>query len=272
MGINQLYQVHLGDCIPHMIDAMQPASIDFAVYSPPFPSVFSYGDSEQDIGNSEDLRGEAKLHFAYFFRALRRVMKPGRAMVCHCTQIHRSKRNNEHGVIDFRGMLIRLAERAGFVFEYDWLIRRDPQAQAIRTKKWEIKFQGLETDRVQSRGAMGDYLLKFLTPGVNSVPIDSHSQVSRNDWIAWAEPCWDDISATDTLNFQEARSEEDTKHICPLQLEVIRRLILLYTNPGELVFSPFAGIASEGYVALGGESPKTKKSIFDQRADFTAAN
>lgn len=260
----EMYTVHHGDAIMHMAD-MPAASVDFMATSPPFPQVFAYGDSEADIGNSEDLHGEAPLHFGFFFRAARRVMKPGRVMVIHCTQIHRSKRDGERGVFDFRGMLIRLAQRAGFVFEYDWLIRQDPQAQAIRGKKWELKFQGLETDRAQSRGAMGDYLLKFLTPGVNAVPINSREQVSRNDWISWAECEWGDIHHTDTLNIHEARSEEDTRHICPFALEICRRLILLYTNPGEIVFDPFAGIASMGYTALGGAAPKSKKRIFDQR-------
>lgn len=259
-----MFTIHHGDCISHMHE-MPKASVDLCVYSPPFPSVFAYGDSENDIGNSENVAGEAKLHLSFFFKALRRVMKPGRVMVCHCTQIHKSKRDGERGVFDFRGMLIRLAQRAGFIYEYDWLIRMDPQAQAIRTKKWEIKFQGLETDRAQSRGAMGDYLLKFLTPGTNSVPVDSESQVSRNDWIKWAECCWDDIIQTDTLNVREGRAEDDTRHICPFALEVVRRLILLYTNPGETVFDPFTGIGSTGYVSLGGASPKTKRRLFDQR-------
>ncbi len=270
----EMYRIHKGDCIQHMAD-MPAASVDACFYSPPFPSVFSYSNSESDIGNSEDVSGEAALHFGFFFRALRRVMKPGRVMVCHCTQIHKSKRDGERGVFDFRGMLIRLASRAGFTFEYDWLIRQDPQAQAIRTKKWEIKFQGLETDRSQSRGAMGDYLLKFITPGKNQVPVTDKcnpsgdfkisTQVSRNDWIKWAECCWDDIIGTDTLNVAEGRGEDDTRHICPLQLEIVRRLTLLYTNPGEIVFSPFAGIGSEGFMPLGGVSPKTKKRVFDQR-------
>ena len=244
---------------------MDEDTVDLCIFSPPFPSVFAYGDSENDIGNSEDIAGEAKLHLSYFFKALRRVMKPGRVMVCHCTQIHKSKRDGDRGVFDFRGMLIRLAIRAGFIYEYDWIIRMDPQAQAIRTRKWEIKFQGLETDRATSRGAMGDYLLKFIVPGKNEVQINSKVQVSRNDWIAWAEPCWDDIIQTDTLNVHEGRAEDDTRHICPFALEVCRRLILLYSNPGEIVFDPFTGIGSTGYMALGGASPKTKRRIFDQR-------
>jgi DNA modification methylase len=108
-------------------------------------------------------------------------------------------------------------------------------------------------------------LIKFRKPGENQVKIDSENQVSRNDWIDWAEGCWSDIQETDTLNTAEAKSEDDTKHICPLQLEVIRRCVLLYSNPGEIVFSPFTGIGSEGYVSLGGKSPKTKKAIANPR-------
>jgi len=264
MRDDKMFSIVNEDCIGHMHD-MEKASVDLLVTSPPFPQVFSYGNSESDIGNSEDLHGEAPLHFGFFLRAAKKILKPGRVMIIHCTQIHHSKRSGDRGVFDFRGMLIRLAQRAGFIFEYDWLIRQDPQAQAIRGKKWELKFQGLETDRAQSRGAMGDFLLKFMAPGKNEVPINTANQVSRNDWIKWAEGCWDDIIHTDTLNIREARSEEDTRHICPFALEICRRLILLYSNPMELVCDPFSGIASMGFVALGGVSPKTNRRIFDQR-------
>ena len=109
------------------------------------------------------------------------------------------------------------------------------------------------------------YLLKFRTKGDNLLSIDTADQVSRNDWIKWAEPCWDDVIETDTLNVKEGRAEEDTRHICPLQLEIIRRLVLLYSSPGEIIFSPFAGIGSEGYVSLGGKSPKTGLRVHDPR-------
>ena len=252
------------DCIEHM-PTMPADSIDFSVYSPPFPSTFAYTDLPEDIGNSEDLDGEAKLHLSFFFRQLLRVIKPGRGVVCHCAQIARLKRSGELGLFDFRGMLIRIAQRAGFIYEYDWLVRKNPQAQAIRTKKWELKFQGLESDRAQSRGTLGDYLLKFRKPGENKKKINTSGEVSRNDWIDWAEACWSDIIETDTLNVAAAKSENDTKHICPLQLEVSRRCILLYSDPGEIVFSPFTGIGSEGYMALGGISPKTGKRIANPR-------
>ena len=245
----QEYRIDHGDSI-RLMRAMPPASVDFSIYSPPFPSTFAYTDKAEDIGNSEELKHEAKLHFGFFFRAILPVIKPGRVMLVHCTQIHRLRRSGEMGLFDFRGLLIRLAQRAGFVYDYDWLIRKNPQAQAIRTKKWEIKFQGIETDRAQSRGAVCDYLIKFRVPGENAVPVKSAGDVSRNDWIKWAEGQWDDIRETDTLNVREGRGEQDTKHICALQLGLIERAVRLYSNPGEIVFTPFAGIGSEVYTAL----------------------
>lgn len=259
-----LWKLIHNDSIEHMAE-MPPACVDFTIFSPPFPSTFAYTDLEEDLGNSENLEHEAKLHFSFFFHQFSRVLKPGRVAIIHCAQIGRLKRAGEQGLFDFRGMLIRLAQRAGLIYEYDWMIRKNPQAQAIRTKKWELKFQGIETDRAMCRGTLCDYLLKFRAPGENRVRINTAGEVTRDTWIKWAEGCWDDILETDTLNTTEAKSENDTKHICPLQLEPIRRCVLLYTDPGEIVFSPFAGIGSEGYVPLGGKSPKTHKAILNQR-------
>ena len=247
---NDKYAIHHGDCIPHMLEEMPPQSVDFSVFSPPFPSLFSYTSKAEDIGNSENMKGEAKIHLSYFFRGLARVLKPGRAVVVHVMQIPRLKRSGEVGLHDYRGLNIRLGERAGLVYEYDWVVRKNPQAQAIRTRSRELQFAGLESDRAKQRGCLPDYLIKFRAPGENEVAIDSEGDVSRNEWIDWAECCWSDIRETNTLNVKEARSEEDTKHICPLQLDVIDRLVRLYSNPGEVVFSPFAGIGSEGYVSL----------------------
>lgn len=257
------WKLQHADCIEHMAE-MPPCSVDMSVFSPPFPSVYAYSSSHADIGNSEDLKGDAKLHLSFFYRQLARVLKPGRVAVVHVANIVRMKRSGEQGLFDFCGLNSRLAERAGLSYEYTWTVRKNPQSQALRTKSWELKFQGLETDRAASRGALPDYLLKFRKPGENAVKI-SNTEVSRNDWIAWAENCWSDIQETDTLNVAEGRSESDTKHICPLQLEPIRRLVLLYSNPGEIVFSPFAGIGSEGFMALGGKSPKTGKQIAQPR-------
>lgn len=244
------YSIHHGDCIPHMMEDMPAASVDFSVFSPPFPTLYAYTSKAEDIGNSEGMQGEAKIHLSFFYRALARVMKPGRAVVVHVMQIPRLKRSGEVGLHDYRGMNIRLGERAGLVYEYDWAVRKNPQAQAIRTRSRELQFAGLESDRAKQRGALPDYLIKFRAKGDNQTPIDSEGEVSRNEWIQWAECCWDDIKETDTLNTAAAKSEDDTRHICPLQLGVIDRLVRLYSNPGEIVFSPFTGIGSEGYVSV----------------------
>lgn len=236
------------DCIEHMA-TMPDACVDFAVFSPPFPSLYAYTDQQNDIGNSEDFRGDAKLHLSFFYHQLSRVVKSGRVVAVHVCQIPRMKRSGEVGMHDFRGLNIRLGERSGLVYEYDWSIGKNPQAQAIRTRSRELQFAGLEADRAKSRGAIADYIIKFRVPGENVTPIQSDC-VSRNDWIRYAESHWSDIRETDTLNVADGRDEKDTKHICPLQLSVIRRLVRLYTNPGEIVFSPFAGIGSEGYEAL----------------------
>ena len=242
------WHLHEGDCIEHMHTLK--GQIDCAIFSTPFPSLYAYTSEASDIGNSEDLRGEAKLHLSFFYNQLAQVLKPGRVAVVHVMQIPRMKRSGGVGLYDFRGLNIRLGERAGLVYEYDWLVRKNPQAQAIRTKSRELQFSGLESDRAKSRGTLGDYLIKFRAPGDNAIEIDSREQVSRNDWINWAECCWSDIRETDTLNVSEGRGEDDTKHICPLQLGVIRRLVRLYSNPDEIVFTPFAGIGSEMYEAL----------------------
>ena len=262
---DQEYAIHHGDCIPHMLEDMPESCIDFAVFSPPFPALYAYTDSESDIGNVDQMGSEASVHLSFFFRGLHRVLKPGRSAVCHVMQIPRMKRSGRTGLFDFRGLNIRIGERAGLVYEYDWSVRKNPQSQAIRTRSRELQFAGLENDRAAQRGTLQDYLIKFRKPGENQTKINTKGQVSRNDWIKWAEGCWDDIHETDTLNTKAAKSDDDVKHICPLQLEVIRRCVLLFSDPGEVVFSPFTGIGSEGFVSLGGKSPKTGKSIQDPR-------
>ena len=257
---NERFKIVLGDCIEHMA-TLPDASFDFSVFSPPFPALYAYTGSNADIGNSENFRGDAKLHLSFFYRQLARIINPGRVIVVHVMQIPRMKRVDKLGGLhDFRGLNIRLGERAGLIYEYDWCVRKNPQAQAIRTRSRELQFAGLESDRAKSRGSLPDYLIKFRTQGENSVPVtdavntdadfDNSVSVSRNNWIDWAECCWSDIKETDTLNVRGTKGENDTKHICPLQLGVIDRLVRLYTNPDEIVFSPFAGIGSEGFASL----------------------
>jgi len=243
------FHIEQADCIQHMA-TLPDGCFDFSVFSPPFPSLYSYTDQENDIGNSEDFRGDAKLHLSFFYRQLARLVKPGRVICVHVMQIPRLKRSGEVGLQDFRGLNIRLAERSGLIYEYDWSIRKNPQAQAIRTRSRELQFAGLESDRAASRGALSDYIIKFRTPGDNANPIRGDADISRNDWIQYAEHHWADIKETDTLNVREGRDDKDVKHICPLQLGVIRRLVKLFSLRDEIVFSPFCGIGSEGYESL----------------------
>lgn len=250
LQLNDKWTLFHGDCIPHMQEDMQPKSVDFSITSVPFPSLFSYTSSPSDIGNTDTVGAEAKIHLGFFYKALARVLKPGRVAIVHVCQVVRMKRNGEFGLCDFRGMNIRLGLRAGLVYEYDWLIRKNPQAQAIRNRSRELQFAGLEADRAKSRGTICDYLIKFMAPGENEKAIEDPNQVSRNNWIDWAEGAWFDIRETDTLNTKAAKSGDDTRHICPLQLEVINRMIRLYSDPGELVYDPFNGIGSTGVEAL----------------------
>lgn len=257
------YDVVDGDCIPTMA-GMPPACVDLAVFSPPFPTLYAYTSEQSDIGNSEG-GAEMKLHLSFFFKQLRRVLKPGRVAICHCMQIPRLKRAGGQGLFDFRGAIIRIAERAGLVYCYDWALRKNPQSQALRTRSRELQFAGLESDRARSRGALLDYLIKFVAPGENAQPVEATGEVSRSEWIDWAEGCWRDIGETDTLNVDGTKGPEDTKHICPLQLGVYERCIRLFSDPGEIVLDPFAGIGSCGFTCLGGESAITKRRILEPR-------
>lgn len=248
----QRWHIHEGDCITHMREGMPMQSVDFAVFSPPFPSLFSYTSEACDIGNSEDLKSEAKMHLGWFYKGLARVLKPGRVAMVHVMQIPGLARNGEKGTFDFRGLNIRLAKRAGLIYQYDWCYTKNPQSQAIRTHSHKLLFVTLERDRSISCGAFPDYLIKFFAPGLNATPVNAKGEISRQDWIDWAEASWSwrDVRETDTLNTAMAKGESDTKHICPLQLGIINRLVRLYSNPGEIVFSPFTGIGSEGDQSL----------------------
>jgi len=243
------WHIENADCIEHMAELPDDV-FDFSVFSPPFPSLYAYTNESCDIGNSEGLQREGKLHLSFFYKQLARVIKPGRAICVHVMQIPRLKRSGEVGLHDFRGLNIKLGERSGLIYEYDWAIRKNPQAQAIRTRSRELQFSGLEADRSKQRGTLLDYVIKFRVPGENQKAINAKGEVSRNQWIDWAEGCWSDIKETDTLNTKEAKSEDDVKHICPLQLGLINRLVRLFSDPDEIVFSPFTGIGSEGYESV----------------------
>ena len=230
------------------LPTLEPASVDFSVYSPPFISLFTYSATPRDIGNSSTPE-EFVAHLGYVIRELRRVTKPGRLTACHIAEVTSTKQT--HGVIgliDLPGMMVRAFTDAGWIYHGRVTIDKDPQAQAIRTKSKALLFVQLRKDASWLRPALADYILVFRAPGENTVPINP--DITNDDWIQWARPIWYGIRESDTLNVAEARGADDERHICPLQLGTIERCIRLWTNPGELVVSPFAGIGSEGYEAV----------------------
>lgn len=237
-----------GDCVETMGAELQSDSVDLSVYSPPFMSLYTYTASEKDIGNCSS-RQEFFDHMRFVIQELYRVTKPGRNTCCHIAQVTSTKAT--HGVIgliDLRGMMVQAFIECGWIYHGDICIDKDPQAQAIRTHSKALLFVQLKKDSSWLRPALADYILVFRKPGENAVPI--HPDLTNNEWIEWARPIWYGISETDTLNVAEARENDDERHICPLQLGTIERCIRLWSNPGDLVLSPFAGIGSEGYQAV----------------------
>jgi len=246
---DEWWTLRLGDCVEEL-DDLDESSIDFSVYSPPFSSLYTYTDSPRDMGNC---RGEDAFfdHFHFFTERLLKATKPGRLTACHVSQLAAmASRDGYIGIKDFRGRVIRSFIDAGWIHHGEVVIDKNPQAQAIRTKSKALLFIQLRKDSTCLRPALADFILVFRKPGENAVPVKPDSEVSNEDWIKWAHPVWTDIRETNTLSAIEGRDEKDEKHICPLQLDVIDRLIMLYTNPGELVLSPFAGIGSEGYQSI----------------------
>lgn len=241
------WTMKLGDAVTR-VKEIQTGSVGLSVYSPPFASLYCYSNSPRDMGNSRDY-DEFFRHYGFLVAELMRVTMPGRRAAVHCQQV--STTLATHGRIgwrDFRGHLIASHEQAGWIYDGEVCIDKDPQAQAIRTHSKQLMFVQKARDQSWLRPAMADYILLFRAPGENPTPVVE--QLSNDEWIEWARPIWYGIRESDTLQVAEARSDKDEKHICPLQLGTIERCIRLWTNPGDLVFSPFAGIGSEGYVAL----------------------
>lgn len=243
------YWLQHGDSIERM-GTMEAESVDLAVFSPPFSSLFTYSSESADMGNcSDQATEEFNLHFAHFSDRLFRIMKPGRVVCLHLAQLVAFRaRHGRKGIRDFRGDVVRVMEAAGFHYYGEFVIPKNPQAVAIRTKSERLQFSQFKRDSLESSPALNDYVLEFRKPGVQSVPVQN--DVSNEEWIRWASGVWDDIRETDVLSYQSARGEEDEKHICPLQLPVIERCVRLWSNPGEVVFTPFLGIGSEVYTAI----------------------
>lgn len=241
------WTMYLGDCV-EWAGKLPDRSVDVSVFSPPFASLYTYSPSDRDMGNTSSIE-EFTEHFRFLVRELRRVMKPGRNVAVHCAQLGATLNTDGYiGIKDFRGSIINLFEGEGFILHGEVTIDKDPQAQAIRTHAKGLLFVQKNKDSTASRPALADYMLIFQNPGKNEVPVVP--DVSNDEWIAWARPIWYGIRESDTLNVAVARENEDERHICPLQLGAIERVVRLYSNPGETVFSPFAGIGSEGYEAV----------------------
>ena len=247
----EMWTAMLGDSVERLkeIDA---DSVDLSVYSPPFADLYTYTDSERDLGNSRDW-SEFFGHYAYIIRGVLRVTKPGRLTCVHVSDIPAMAQKDGYiGVRDFPGAVIRAYEAEGWTFVGRAFVQKNPQAQAIRTKSKALLFVQLRKDSTDSRPALVDQILLFKKPGDNAVPVNpvKNEEMDNETWIEWAHGIWTGISETDTLQYHDARGEDDEKHICPLQLGTIERCIKLYSNPGETVLTPFGGIGSEGYQAV----------------------
>lgn len=243
------WTIHKGDCVQTMREKIAAESVDFSVFSPPFSSLFTYSNSPHDIGNCKD-DGEFFAHFRFCVDELLRITKPGRLAAVHIANIPAMlSRDGFIGVKDLRGDLIRLFQACGWIFHGEVTIDKDPQAQAIRTKSKSLLFVSKERDSTWLRPAIADYIIVFRKPGENAVPV-RNDDVTREDWIEWARPIWYGIRENDTLQVREAREEKDERHLCALQLPVIERCIRLWSNVGDVVFTPFAGIGSEVYQAI----------------------
>lgn len=264
-----------GDCID-VVRALPTNSVDFSVYSPPFASLFTYSASERDMGNCKT-HDEFFEHYRFLLAELLRAFKPGRNMSVHCMDLPMIKvRDGQIGLSDFPGEIIRSAEDAGWIWHSKVTIWKDPVTAMQRTKALGLLHKQILKDSTMSRMGIPDYVLTFRKPGVNPNPV-SHTkdEFPVSLWQKWASPIWDDIDPSDTLQFRSAREDEDEKHICPLQCEVIRRCVHLWSNPGDVVLSPFGGIGSEGYVAveLGRKyvGVELKQSYFEQACRNLAA-
>lgn len=260
------WRMMLGDSCERLAEVADE-TIDLCVYSPPFASLYTYSPSDRDLGNSTTM-DEFTEHYNFILAEILRAMKPGRVIAVHVQQVATQKwRDGVIGLSDFRGDVIRAHQAAGFTFYGEVTIWKNPKSQQIVKKVAALSFTNLEKDSSRSRPALADYLLIFRKPGDNETPVIP--ECSRDDWIEWASPiwttdsdpldgitadpmhsCWFDIKETNTLNTAVAREAADERHICPLQLDLIERVIRLWSNRGELVLSPFGGIGSEGVVAV----------------------
>jgi len=248
--IEEFYSMYHGDNC-EVIKGIPDNSIHYSLFSPPFSSLYTYSNSDRDMGNSKNDE-EFYNHFIYLVTELYRVTMPGRLLSFHCMNIPLMKqRDGVIGIKDFRGQLIKMFQDVGFIFHSEVCIWKNPVTEMQRTKALGLLHKQIKKDSAMSRQGIPDYVVTMRKPGENPEPIEHTNETFPVDlWQQYASPVWMDIRQSDTLQKKSARAEEDERHICPLQLEVIKRCICLWTNPGDIVLDPFAGIASTNYMAL----------------------
>lgn len=250
------YRAIHGDCVEE-VAKLPDNSIDFSIFSPPFAELYVYSDDIRDMGNCKDYE-EFFVHFQFLVKELARVIKSGRLVAVHCIDLPAMKGKDGYiGLKDFSGMLIQAFEKEGFIYHDRITIWKSPVVEMTRTKSIGLLHKTIKKDSSLSRTGIPDYILVFRNAGDNLVPIthqdkdeNKENYLPVNLWQKYAEPVWYDINYSDTLQYTSAREEKDEKHICPLQLETIRRCLHLWSNEGDTVLSPFGGIGSEGYESL----------------------
>lgn len=244
------WMLHLGDCV-EVTKELDTDSIHYTIFSPPFASLYTYSNSDRDMGNSKNPEEFFK-HFEFLVKELYRVTMPGRLLSFHCFNIPSMKeRDGVIGLKDFRGDMIRLFQQEGWIFHAEVCIWKDPVTAMQRTKALGLLYKQIKKDSAMCRQGIPDYLVTMRKPGNNPERVThDEDNFPCSLWQKYASPVWMDINPSDTLQYMAARENNDERHICPLQLEPVRRALRLWTNEGDTVLSPFAGIGSEGFVSL----------------------
>ena len=249
-SVNDRYALYHGDSC-EVTKGIPDDSVHYTLFSPPFSSLYTYSNSDRDMGNC---RGDQEFaaHFEFLIKELYRITMPGRLLSFHCMNLPMMKeRDGVIGLKDFRGDLIRMFQKAGFIYHSEVTIYKSPVVEMQRTKALGLLHKQIKKDSAMSRQGIPDYIVTMRKPGENPERV-THTDESFpvSVWQRYASPVWMDIRQSDTLQRTSARAEKDERHICPLQLEVIKRCIELWTNPGDIVLDPFAGIGSTNFVAL----------------------
>ncbi len=247
--VSEKWAAYRGDCV-EVLQGLPAHSIGYSIFSPPFASLYTYSNSPRDMGNCKN-DAEFFEHFGFLVDELLRVMKPGREVSFHCMLMPTSKERDGYiGLRDFRGDLIRAFQAKGFIYHAEVCIWKDPVTAMQRTKALGLLHKSVRGNAAMSRHGIPDYLVTMRAPGESERVTHTPEDYPVQKWQKVASPVWMDIDPSDTLQYRSARENDDERHICPLQLEVIRRGIDLWTNQNDIVLSPFMGIGSEGYVAL----------------------